>query len=154
MLTLESDSSAAKNCSDVVPCSHWVKMSEMSATDSSIQTCTDYCKHVSSDGATCVNSWLASGDGSDPAEYCKPTGRTACDTSYSDDQTTPVVCVCAKVATCTLFTKCDKSSNVYNKLSLYTDNEGNQGIGFSIDPRMHYQNIGLIMVALTTCVES
>ena len=81
---------------------------------------------------------MASDQGSKPAEYCKPIKRKSCEENYSNDLTTPVVCVCAKVAKCTLFAKCDKHSNVYTTMPLYDEFEGNQGIGFNIDPRMYY----------------
>ena len=139
--------SAVRDCSVVVPCSHWVNMGH--ETNAPAQTCTQYCKQVSNNAATCVNSWLVSGQGSDPDEYCKPIERKSCNESYSNDSPTPVVCVCAKVAKCTLFAKCDKHSKVYHEIELYGESVGNPGIGFNIDPRVYHQTIGRMSVAMS-----
>ena len=133
LLILSSDLTAAKDCNDVAPCSHWVNMGN--EANAPAKTCTQYCKQVSNNEATCVNSWSAPDEGADPGVYCKPKERKSCDESYT--ATTSVVCVCATVAKCTLFAKCDKHSEVYTKMPLYGEPEGNKGIGFSIDPRMY-----------------
>ena len=146
LLTLSIDSTVAQDCNDVVPCAHWVNTGN--AANAPAQTCTEYCKQVSNNAATCVNSWSAPDAGADPGVYCKPKEQKPCNESYT--ATTSVVCVCAKVAKCTLFAKCDKHSEVYTKMPLYGEVEGNQSIGFSIDPRMYQQTNGQFRVALST----
>ena len=146
LLTLENDLSAVRDCSDAVPCSHWVNMGP--ETNAPAQTCTEYCKQVSSNAATCVSSWLASDQGSDPDQYCKPVEPKSCNESYTEP--TPVVCTCAKVGKCTLFAKCDKHSKVYNEMELYDEPVVNPGIGFSIDPRTYHWAIGPMRIVVRT----
>ena len=118
------------DCSDIVPCSKWVKL-EPSETNNK-QTCKEYCEL--SDDLTCVASWKANEN--DSTDKCKAVAQSTCDQEYGT--ATPVVCVCAQVAKCTLFTKCDKQSKVSNKIAMFdtTEFNRNRGKGFSIDPRM------------------
>ena len=123
-----------EDCSTIVPCSKWVKLKAF--TTGSKQTCKDYCEL--SDDLTCVASWTANDrGGTDTAQdFCAAVEQSTCEQEY--DTVTPVVCVCAQVAKCTLFTKCDKESKVSNKIAMSTAAEfdKNRGKGFSIDPRM------------------
>ena len=116
-----------EDCMDVAPCS---KRLTLKLSGDNTQTCTDYCELETHSDLTCVASWTTDGAG------CSAVEQSTCGQEYDTD--TAVVCVCARVAKCTLFAKCDKHSKVSNKIAMFDEEEfaKNRVRGFSIDPRM------------------
>ena len=124
----------AQDCGAVAPCSNSVILKKGS-------TCTEFCQSdkLKLKNRKCVGSWTSKGQkpSDDAVLRCEASSLEPCGKTYTKD--TQVVCVCAVVAKCTLYAKCDfnvdAKRETFRVANMLHKNAIEKGKGFSIDPR-------------------